>query len=76
MEWSIDQRLYLLGAVIIPILIAAYRKRKQKPHATDNTITQFEARIKKLEDNVIKNHIEIDEARLEIAYIKGRLSND
>ena len=71
-----QQYLYIIGVIIVPIIIALYRKRKQKPTTPDSTISDFETRIRKLEDAVIKNHIEIDEARLEIAYIKGRLSND
>jgi len=77
-ELSIDQYLEIAGVIIIPIIIAIiYKKRHtiSKPDTNTDTISAFEHRIEKLEDSVIRNHIEIDEARLEIAYIKGRLSN-
>ena len=76
-ELSIDQYLEIAGAIIIPIVIVIiYKKRNlSKPNTNISRISEFEHRIAKLEDSVIRNHIEIDEARLEIAYIKGRLGN-
>jgi len=76
-ELSIDQYLEITGIIIIPIIIAIiYKKRTgSKSNPSTNAISNFEHRIQKLEDSVIKNHIEIDEARLEIAYIKGMLNN-
>jgi len=76
-ELSIDQYLEIAGVIIIPIIIAIIYKKRigSKSNVKINTISEFEHRIQKLENSVIRNHIEIDEARLEIAYIKGRLDN-
>jgi len=76
-ELSIDQYLEIAGVIIIPIIIAIIYKKRiwSKPNTNMNAISEFEHRIEKLEDSVIRNHIEIDEARIEISYIKGRLDN-
>jgi len=76
MNLSIDQFIYGIGIILIPIIVAIIHKRRKVSHTTTpppNKINEIEGRLKKLEESIIKNHIEIDEAKLEIAHIKGYL---
>ena len=68
MNLSIDQFIYGIGIILIPIIVAViHKRRKFFPSHTaptpPNKINEIEGRLKKLEESIIKNHIEIDEAK-------------
>jgi len=77
MEFTIDHYLYIAVGGIIPLIIALFIKKKysssNKNIPPNEKLSGIELRIKKLEDDVIKNHIDLDEVRLDLATIKGRL---
>jgi len=77
MVLTIDQYLYILAAVIIPIIsIILIKKRPYKVNITkENTeIMEIKHTLEKLEDQVERDHIDIDNLRGKVAFIEGKLS--
>jgi hypothetical protein len=72
---AIEHYLTIIGSIVIPIIVVIYKKRPRKKLPIQNSeIEKIKEDLKRLEDQVEKDHITIDNLRGKVAFIEGRLS--
>ena len=77
MDLTYEQIILIATGIVIP-LVGLYLKRTRKStpkNHDDIIIDELQRRIAKLEDSAVQNQIDIEDARRELAYIKGRLEH-
>ena len=77
MTFTTDQYLYIIAAVIIPvisIILIKKKPRKVNINRENPEIISIKETLRRLEDQVEKDHIDIDNLRGKIAFIEGKLS--
>lgn len=70
----------IIAAIVggIAIICAAVIKKlvsKSNTPKTD-TVVRLEERMKKIENDIVKNHSQLDEVKLDVAYIRGKIENE